>query len=74
MNLIQVAESLPTIITTATSAIEAIDSAVPAVDKLFSDVDAEAKADFTNALAAIKALVVQVKSLFEASAAPAQAS
>ena len=73
MNFIQIAENLPTIITTATGAVEAIDAALPALDKLFIDVDAEAKADFANALNAIKALALQVKTLFEATAAPATA-
>jgi ABC-type transporter Mla subunit MlaD len=74
MDFVQIAENLPTLIGTATSAVTAIDAAIPAVDKLFSDLDQEAKADFQDALAAIKALVEQVEALFKATAAPAPAA
>ncbi len=71
MNVIEIATSIPALIGTATATIEAIDKAIPALDQLFKDVDAEAKAAFADVLVQVKQLTAEVKTLFEATQKPA---
>jgi hypothetical protein len=71
MNVIEIATSIPTIIDTATATIQSIDKALPAVDTLFQDVDAEAKTAFAAVLVDVKQLAAELKALFEAVQKPA---